>query len=61
MSKLLRQDEVCEILGLRPSTLENWRHLGKGPEFIKVGGAVRYDADALAAWIDSSRVEAGAR
>jgi hypothetical protein len=35
---------------ISPGTLANWRSLGKGPPYIKLGGRVRYPLDALAAW-----------
>lgn len=39
---LLNQDEVAEILGVSPKTLEYWRWKHIGPRFIKVGKLVRY-------------------
>ena len=41
-TELLTTGEAAEFLGLRPSTLENWRWSGGGPVFIKLGGRVRY-------------------
>jgi hypothetical protein len=31
-------------------TLANWRSLGKGPPFLKLGGRVRYPVDGLVAY-----------
>lgn len=39
--------ETAEILSVSVKTLEAWRRLGKGPEFVKVGRAVRYTMHAL--------------
>ena len=42
MDALRDETSVAEILGVRPATLQQWRWLGKGPTFIKVGGRIRY-------------------
>jgi hypothetical protein len=44
---LLRPTEAARALGLHPQTLANLRHEGRGPSFVKLGAAVRYDAEAL--------------
>lgn len=31
-------------------TLANWRHLGRGPAFVKIGGRVLYPVDRVEAW-----------
>ena len=41
--------------GLKPSTLENWRNLGKGPVYRKIGGRVIYAADDVAAFEEDSK------
>jgi hypothetical protein len=46
--QLLRPTETGRALGgIHPQTLANWRHTGKGPPYVKIGSAIRYDADAL--------------
>jgi hypothetical protein len=35
----------------KPKTLENWRSLGIGPPFYKIGSRVVYDAAELDAWL----------
>lgn len=45
--QLLRPTEAARALGLHPQTLANLRHFGDGPPFVKIGSAVRYDAEAL--------------
>ena len=44
---LLRPTEAARALGIHVQTLANFRHFGEGPPFVKIGSAVRYDADAL--------------
>lgn len=49
--KFLTQTELSELLQVRPATLVRWRYSRKGPEFIKVGGLVRYEMGAVESWI----------
>lgn len=49
--ELLNEVQTARRLQLSPKTLRNWRVVGTGPKFLKLGRAVRYcDADLLA-WI----------
>ena len=45
--------EAALYLGLQKSTLEAWRCRGGGPQFVKLGRAVRYRARDLDDWIES--------
>lgn len=45
--------QAAGLLGLKENTLEIWRHRGVGPNYCKLGRAVRYRADDLMAWVDS--------
>ena len=54
MNKLLTEQQVAEQLSITTNTLRKWRWLGKGPTFIKIGAAVRYEADTLATLIRSN-------
>lgn len=51
---LLRPTEAARALGLHPQTLANLRHEGRGPEFVKIGAAVRYDADTLREYVEAN-------
>ena len=42
-------------LNLDPHTLENWRVLGIGPAFHKLGNRVMYSDDDVAAWLAQQR------
>jgi len=53
---LLRPSEAARALGLHPQTLANFRHVGKGPEYVRIGGAIRYAADALREYVAASTV-----
>jgi excisionase family DNA binding protein len=49
--KLLTEIEAAELLALSAKTLRRWRWAGKGPEFVKIGGAVRYRTTDLDAFV----------
>ena len=49
--------QAAEYLGKSSHTLALWRRQkGKGPEFIRVGGAVRYRVEALDVFLSASTV-----
>jgi predicted DNA-binding transcriptional regulator AlpA len=50
--RILTPAQVSEMTGLAQSTLANWRTLGKGPTWFKIGRLVRYDAEAVDAWLN---------
>lgn len=52
-STTLAPGESARRLGVKVSTLANWRWSGRGPAYLKVGGKVRYRAEDLASWLDS--------
>ena len=52
MNHLINEIQAAEQLGLTPSTLRKWRYLRKGPDFIKIGTAVRYNPDTIRAFIE---------
>jgi len=53
---LLTTEQAAELLTVSPTALRAWRVRGGGPEFIKVGQAVRYDQAELVRWLDEHRV-----
>ena len=55
INKLLSEREAARRLGLRIATLQCWRWAGKGPRFLKIEGAVRYDPFDLADFVAASR------
>lgn len=55
LSALLDEYEAADALGLKPPTLRRWRWAGKGPEFLKIGKAVRYDPDTIVRYRDARR------
>ena len=55
MARLLTEREAAERLGLSVRTLQKWRLLRSGPEFLKLGHAVHYDPEDLERYLESSR------
>ncbi len=51
----LTPSAAAEYLFVSPNTLANWRVLGQGPPFVKVGRAVRYRRADLDAFLESCR------
>ena len=40
--KHLSPRELAERWGVKPRTLERWRTMGHGPQFLRLGGRVAY-------------------
>lgn len=43
--------EVAEFLKMPERTLGQWRYLGTGPRFVKIGRHVRYRWSDVEAWL----------
>lgn len=43
-------DELAARWEMSSRTLERWRLEGKGPDYLKLGGAVRYPEDSVIAF-----------
>lgn len=52
--RLLTTKDVARRLNLKAKSVENWRYLGKGPEWVRVEGSVRYPEDRFEAWLAAS-------
>ena len=53
MTPLWTTSQAAGFFGLKPHTLEKWRCVGSGPPFIRCGGSIRYEPEAVWAWLDS--------
>jgi len=47
--------DVAVLLGVHADTMRRWRAEGDGPAFYRIGGAVTYAVDDLAAYICAGR------
>jgi hypothetical protein len=52
---LLKENEAAHYLAVEVATLRRWRWAGKGPRFLKIEGAVRYDPVDLMEFVAASR------
>ena len=53
---LLTPAQVADMLTVSERTLERWRMTGEGPEYVALSRkVVRYDAGALAAFVEGRR------
>lgn len=59
MEELLTTEEVAGLLRTPVATIRYWRHLGTGPQGIKMGRRVLYREADVRRWIDAKLVEAG--
>ena len=55
---ILPPEAACEYLGdvVKPATLQWWRVIGRGPEYIKIGHRIGYRKSALDAFIKNGIV-----
>ena len=60
MERLMNEQQVAEVLGRPPRTLRQWRYLGVGPRYLKVGAAVRYRPSDIEEWLRAQEREAAA-
>lgn len=51
------EKEVATIGRFSLQTLRNWRHLGKGPAYLKVGRSIRYKIDDVRMFLDGKRID----
>ncbi|MFC2925266.1 MULTISPECIES: helix-turn-helix transcriptional regulator [Hyphobacterium] len=49
---LLTPKQAARYLNLAEISLAKWRVDGTGPEYFKLGRAVRYRVDSLDAWLE---------
>lgn len=51
---LATRQQVAEYTQTSVPTLARWAGEGKGPKFVRLGGAVRYRREDVLAWIESA-------
>jgi hypothetical protein len=53
---LLNTHNAAEYLGVSSSTLEHWRTIPTGPDFVRLGHQVRYRTPDLERYLDQQLV-----
>lgn len=48
----LTPDDLARMWQVSAGTIANWRTNKKGPEFVRIGGLVRYSPEAVQTWLD---------
>ena len=52
---MLDEKKAAELLDLSPRTLQNWRGIGKGPQYVKLfKKSVRYRLEDIKEWIEKN-------
>jgi hypothetical protein len=59
--RLLTEDQVAEMLGLKVQTLRNHRHLRRGLPYVKFNSTVRYLRKDILATMQAHRIDPEAR
>lgn len=55
--KYIDEYEASRVTGFAVQSLRNWRHLGRGPSYVKIGRSIRYSLFGLIEWMEQHRVE----
>lgn len=53
--KLINEQHLAELTGLRRTAVQHLRRSGKGPPFIKLGSRVLYQLADVQAWLDAHK------
>ncbi|MGE0307168.1 MAG: helix-turn-helix transcriptional regulator [Acidimicrobiia bacterium] len=56
MDSLISPDELALHLAVPATTLAQWRYLGRGPAYLKVGRHVRYRVADVERWLAQQTV-----
>jgi hypothetical protein len=54
--RLMNDKEAAKFLKAGVQTLRNWRFLGCGPDYIKMGRSIRYNQADLETYLESRKI-----
>jgi len=60
-TRLLTTEDLAEMTGVKPRTIERWREAGSGPPFMLFGRTIRYHPARVQAWMLAQEQGAPAR
>ena len=52
---LIPSSVLTSYIGVASGTLARWRYEGNGPEYVKIGRTVAYQAGRVRHWLESQR------
>lgn len=57
MTQLVTEKKAAEMMAVPAGTLRYWRHqgAGRGPNYVRLGGRIKYDVAEIEAFIDRNR------
>jgi hypothetical protein len=61
ISRLKSTDEAAELLGMSPHALRRWRREGRGPAFVKLSRAVKYEVRELLIFVEANKIRPNKR
>ena len=56
MDQAINEIEAAKVLDMAIQTLRNWRSQRKGPPYIKLGRAVRYDPADIKKYLEGHKI-----
>lgn len=57
LSQAVDERKAAKFIGVAVQTLRNWRHMRRGPAYLKIGKAVRYRIQDLDAFLNEHRID----
>lgn len=59
--ELVSSPAAAQMLGVKPATLNAWRHEKRGPAYVKAGRRIFYRLTDIRRWLAGGLVGEGAR
>ena len=53
---LIASEDLARMLNILPTTLREWRRMGKGPDYLRLGKRAYYRQKDVDAWIEEQLV-----
>ena len=57
LSDAVDERRAARVIGVAVQTLRNWRHMRRGPAYLKIGKAVRYRVEDLVSYLNDHRID----
>jgi hypothetical protein len=55
--QMMNDRQAAKLLNIGLQTLRNWRSQHRGPDYIKIGRSIRYNATDLRKFIKSKKIQ----